>query len=535
MSLNKGSIAIVLHAHLPFVRHPEYPRFLEEDWFFEAVIETYIPIISMLERLVKDGIRPALTISLSPTLCAMLEDDLLEKRCRQYLENRMELIEEEISKIGDHGPAAETAKMYRELFSQAYSIMNKYSGDLITPFKQLQQAGQIEVITCSATHALLPLIIHPESLRAQITAAADDYNDRFNRKTKGFWLPECGYDHRIPQFLKLAGVKYFFSESHTINYSRPRPKMGIYAPLKTPSGVMTLGRDAESAREVWSSKFGYPGDPAYREFYKDLGFDADYDYIKPYLHPDGVRRSIGIKYHRITGTVDLAGKELYDPSLARAAAEKHALDFIKKRLKQADDIYAEKGIRPIITGTYDAELFGHWWFEGPLFLENVLRKIRQERAPLQVALPSECIETYPQPQEAEPEISSWGDRGYFEPWANGSNDWIYPPIIASSEKMIEAANRFRHQNLSYLETRALNQAARETLLAQSSDWAFLMNVGTHPEYAAGRVRLHCKNSARLISMVTDKCMDERELQQMEAKNNIFPRMDFRIFASASAF
>jgi len=323
MSLNKGSIAIVLHAHLPFVRHPEYPRFLEEDWFFEAVIETYIPIISMLERLVKDGIRPALTISLSPTLCAMLEDDLLEKRCRQYLENRMELIEEEISKIGDHGPAAETAKMYRELFSQAYSIMNKYSGDLITPFKQLQQAGQIEVITCSATHALLPLIIHPESLRAQITAAADDYNDRFNRKTKGFWLPECGYDHRIPQFLKLAGVKYFFSESHTINYSRPRPKMGIYAPLKTPSGVMTLGRDAESAREVWSSKFGYPGDPAYREFYKDLGFDADYDYIKPYLHPDGVRRSIGIKYHRITGTVDLAGKELYDPSLARAAAEKH--------------------------------------------------------------------------------------------------------------------------------------------------------------------------------------------------------------------
>ncbi len=532
---SKGSLAIVLHAHLPFVRHPEHPHFLEEDWFFEAVAETYIPLITMLERLARDGIRPGLTISLSPTLCAMLEDELLGKRTREYLENRLELAEEEMARIGS-GPQAKAAKMYQELYGQALSVMDRYSGDLITPFKQAQQAGQIELITCSATHAVLPLIAHPESIRAQVSVAEEDYHDRFNRKSRGFWLPECAYDQRVPSFLKLSGLEYFFMESHGIKYSRPGPRFGVYAPVKTPCGVNAFGRDSESARQVWSAMSGYPGDPDYREFYRDLGFDGDHEYLRPYLHSDGVRRAVGIKYHRITGRgVELSKKELYDPDKARAKAEIHALDFLKKRMKQIDEIHSSKEVRPLIVGTYDAELFGHWWFEGPIFLESIIRNLRQERIPMQIVTPSEFLENCPEPQETNPETSSWGDNGYFESWVNDSNDWIYPRVIAAAEKMTEAANRFRHQDLNHVERGALKQAARELLLAQSSDWGFLMNVGSHSDYASARVIEHCKNTQELCRQVFEKRVDEDALRKLESKNNIFPRIDFRVFASASTF
>ncbi|MFH1620408.1 MAG: 1,4-alpha-glucan branching protein domain-containing protein, partial [bacterium] len=250
---------------------------------------------------------------------------------------------------------------------------------------------------------------------------------------------------------------------------------------------------------------------------------------------DGVRRALGIKYHRITGKVDLSMKDLYDPDAAAETAYRHASDFLKKRMAQAEEVYAAKGIKPVITGTYDAELFGHWWFEGPLFLENIIRMIRQERLPLQMILPSEFLDSCPEPQETSPDISSWGDNGYFEPWLNDSNDWIYPRIFSATEKMIEAATRLIHQDLSHLENRALNQAARELMLAQSSDWSFLMHVGSHSDYAAGRVEGHCRNTHELIGRVFEKKIDEKQLKELETKNNIFPRLDFRIFASTSAF
>ena len=154
---------------------------------------------------------------------------------------------------------------------------------------------------------------------------------------------------------------------------------------------------------------------------------------------------------------------------------------------------------------------------------------------MQIVTPSEFLETCPEPQETNPETSSWGDNGYFESWVNDSNDWIYPRVIAASEKMTEAANRFRHQDLNHIERGALKQAARELLLAQSSDWGFLMNVGSHSEYASARVIEHCKNTRELCSQVFEKRVDENALRELESKNNIFPRIDFRVFASASTF
>ncbi|MBU2574391.1 MAG: DUF1957 domain-containing protein [Elusimicrobia bacterium] len=532
---SKGSLLFLLHAHLPYVNHPEHADFLEENWFFEGVVETYIPLISMLESLVKDGIRPGIAVSISPTLGAMLENETLEGKLARYIKTRLELIDKELVRVENDPALLKIVRLYARLYEEAAGIIHTYSGDLITPLKQLQHAGHIEILTTSATHSILPLLARPEALRAQVAAAADDYMDRFNTKAAGFWLPECAYDPRLQTWLKLSGFEYIFTESHAVEFSEAAPRNGVYSAYRTPNGINVFARDAESSKEVWSAKFGYPGDPAYREFYRDLGYDADYDYIKPYLSEDGKRRPLGLKYHRITGDVDLAGKLIYDPDEAQRAAERHAADFLERRMRQVEEIHSSKGIKPVIVGCYDAELFGHWWFEGPTFLECVLRKIRQDRLPLQFVTPSEYLNSAQEPPELNPQISSWGEKGYFDPWLNEKNDFVYPEVLAVTDKMIETANRFRNHDLSLLAARALNQAAREVLLAQSSDWPFLLYIGSHAQYAAARVEGHVAGAARLLAEVLEKKIDEKALAGLEKKNNIFPRLDFRLFASVSKF
>ncbi len=530
---SRGSLMFLLHAHLPYVNHPQESSFLEENWFFEAVVETYVPIIVSLERLAADGIRPGIAVSISPTLGAMLENEALEDKLANYIESRLELIEKELARAKDEPALLRNVKLYQRLYSQAADVMHKYSGDLITPLKALQHAGQIEIITTAATHAVLPLMTRPEAVRAQLSVAVEDYIDRFNRKPSGFWLPECAYEPRLNSYLKLSGFNYIFTESHSVELAGA--PNGVYSPYRTSNGVGLFARDAASSSEVWSAKFGYPGDPAYREFYRDLGYDGDYEYVRPYLGSDGIRRPLGLKYHRITGGPDLAAREYYDPEAAMARVEAHASDFLARRMKQTDDFYAAKGSRPLIVSCYDAELFGHWWFEGPAFLETVIRKIRAERLPLQFVTPSEYLNSCQEPAELTPVVSSWGENGYFDPWVNETNDFIYPAVYAATDKMIETANRFRNQDLPSLSQRALNQAARETLLAQSSDWAFLLYIGSHAEYAKGRLEDHAANAVKLLSEVIEKRIDEQALAALEQKNCLFPRLDFRIFASVSRF
>ena len=533
---SRGSLMFLLHAHLPYVNHPQDSSFLEESWFFEAVVETYVPLISVLERLAGEGIRPGVAVSISPTLGAMLENEALEAKLGLYVESRLELLGRELERAKDDPALLRTVQLYHELYSEAAGLLHKYSGDLITPLKALQHAGQIEILTTSATHAVLPLLARPEAVRAQLAVAAEDYTDRFNCKPAGFWLPECAYEPRLNSYLKLSGFGYTFAESHAVESAAAQAPNGVYSPYRTSNGLGLFARDAASSREVWSSRFGYPGDPAYREFYRDLGYDGDYEYVRPYLGSDGIRRPLGLKYHRITDSgADLSAKQYYDPDAALARVEAHAADFLERRLKQTDDFYAARGARPLIVSCYDAELFGHWWFEGPAFLEAVIRKIRVDRLPLQFVTPTEYLNSCQEPPELSPGMSSWGENGYFDPWVNETNDFIYPAVYAATDKMIETANRFRNQDLNGSSLRALNQAARETLLAQSSDWAFLLYIGSHADYAKGRLEDHAANALRLLGEVIEKKVDEQALAELERRNSLFPRIDFKIFASVSRF
>ncbi|MHC4592498.1 MAG: glycoside hydrolase family 57 protein [Planctomycetota bacterium] len=523
-------LLLVLHGHLPYVRHPEHEGFLEEDWFYEAVAETYVPLLHTLENLAADGVPFRLTLSLSPTLCEMLSNELLQQRCVRYLAQHVELAEREVvSKAGTAFSAA--TQMYRDHYRAVHrTFAERCERQLLRGFTELAENGSVELIGSAATHAILPLASTQQACVAQVAAGLRNFGKHFGRQPLGFWLPECAYAPGLDEVLAEAGMQFFFLDTHGLLLAEPRPPLGVFAPLATPAGMFAFGRDPESSKQVWSADEGYPGDAVYREFHRDLGFDAQLSYLLPYLHADGGRRHLGFKYHRVTGEVPLAEKAPYQVRAAAERAVLHAAHFVACRAEQGARIRNATGLDPVIVSPYDAELFGHWWWEGLQFIDNVFRLVAA-RDDLVCVAPSEYLRARPRSTEqaGAPARSSWGNGGYFDVWVNRANDWVYPRLHRAEAAMIQAAKAAPSPN--GLLGRALNQCARSLVLAQSSDWPFLMFAGTAREYAVKRFEDLIGRFDDLIERVRAGRIDADLVERYEWLDDAFPEMDYRIFAA----
>lgn len=528
----EGHLLLVLHCHLPHVRHPDHDDFLEEDWFYEAVSESYVPLLLMTERLEADGVPCAFTLALSPTLCEMLSNELLRARCTRYLDRHVELAQKEVARCAGT-PFEPAARMYdAHYLAVRDTFAGRLRGGLLPAFAELWRRGLVELIGSAATHALLPLLATPESRRAQVSVGLKNFEKHFGRRPAGFWLPECAYEPGVDRLLADAGAGYFFMDTHGVLLAEPRPPLGVFAPVATPAGPLAFGRDVETSQQVWSADEGYPGDPEYREFYRDLGFDAPPDRVAACVPPDRARRYLGFKYHRVTGDVPLERKEPYRPAAAAQRAREHAAHFVRQRLDQVTRIRRATGVAPLIVAPYDGELFGHWWLEGVQFLEQVFRLLADQDA-VACTTPSAWLERHAggrAAQAAQPAPSTWGDRGYYEPWLNGSNDWIYRPLRRAEAAMAEAARSM--QDASGLARRALNQCARHLMIAQGSDWPFLIYTGTARGYAERRFRDQIERFNRLMGQVRAGRVVASDVQTCEWLDDPFPEMDYRAFAPA---
>lgn len=524
-----GYLALVLHAHLPYVRHPEFDEFLEEDWLFEAITETYVPLVRVFDGLIRDSVEFRITMSITPTLASMLADPLLQSRYMRHINRLVELAEKEIERTRFHKEFHDLALMYHWKFSAARDIFaNRYSGNLLNAFREFQEKGFLEIITSGATHGFLPLMqSNQNAVRAQIKTGVAVYEKHFGRKPRGIWLPECGFYPGLEEILRDEGIRYFIVDTHAVLHAEPRPKYGVFAPVFTPAGVAAFGRDTESGRQVWSAEEGYPGDGDYRDFYRDIGFDLNFDYIKDYVQSTGLRKMTGVKYHRITGKTN--DKQAYNQYVAMEKAASHAGNFMFNREKQVEHLSGVMGDRPpLIVSPYDAELFGHWWYEGPDWLNFLLRKMHHDQGTIKTITPSEYLEKFPKNQKCMPTMSSWGYKGYSEVWLEGSNDWLYRHMTKAADRMTNLAVRFPMPSDGC--RRALNQAARELLLAQGSDWAFIMKTGTMVDYAVKRTKDHLYRFNRLADQAENGRVDHEWLGQIEEMDNLFAEIDYRIYA-----
>ncbi|WP_246945901.1 1,4-alpha-glucan branching protein domain-containing protein [Bacillus pinisoli] len=496
---------LVLHAHLPYVRHKEANR-LEERWLYEAITECYIPLLWNLEK----GMNASYTISFSPPLMEMLADPLVQRRYIQHIDNTKSLIKNEYGHVKTE-EEQKLAAYYDERFTKIRETFLKWNQNLLSGFRYYFELGQIECITSSATHTFLPYLETEQGLHMQISHGISCFEKHFGIRPKGMWLPECAFTPGLDKTLHMEGIQYTFVDEHALLHADPTPKYGVGAPVYSPHGVALFGRNQALSNYIWSSSFGYPGDPNYREFYRDIAYERDWDYIKPYVHPEGIRIDSGLKYHRITGQTEW--KEFYDPRAASTAVKKHAHHFRTVLL----DHFTRKGDQSfpphIVTLPFDAELFGHWWFEGPEWIHELFAYPLSQ---VEAITPSEFLQRHFRDIEtAHISFATWGRDGYGDVWLNHKNEWMYRHLHYMEKKLIELTAT---QNIETpLVKKAVQQLAREWMLATSSDWAFIVDNESASQYAANRCHEHIERFDYLVERVEQGEVTEELLTKLESE------------------
>ncbi len=519
--LAKGELALVLHAHLPYVRSNE-PGSLEEDWYFQALMECYLPLLRMLEEAYSRHQNPKITIGLSPTLVTLFRDEDLKSRFPKWIRNRLALLKDELEKdfLGASSNSSIAARHLELKIKKQLSDWSLCNGDLISRFKKLQISGVVDLLTCAATHGYLPLLReNPEAIKCQLETAFKEHLRCFKNKPLGIWLPECAYYEGLDFYLREAGFRYAILDGHGLLHAKPRPRYGLYAPICTKNGVAFFGRDSESTLPVWSAKEGYPGNSSYREFHRDLGWDLPLETIKKIGINEA--RPLGLKLHKVTGrNTPLNKKAFYEPNIAAKQTKEHANQYLFSRGVQLNRLRLSMGHKPLLVAPFDAELFGHWWFEGPDFLSELYKQA--ENMEIKFTHLRDVLNQNPKLQLCDPSPSSWGQGGYHNYWLNENNDWVVIQWNKASKSMTKILeNEISDQN----QIRIIKQALRELLLSQSSDWSFILRAGTTTDLAKNRINRHLNRFWFLISVIENKKeLTISDLERIENEDFIFPEI-----------
>ena len=522
-----NKINLILHAHLPYVRHLEYPKFLEENWLFESLNESYIPLLRMLEKLDHDGVQFQLAMCFSPTLSTMLTDAPLQERFIDYMNLRIELGEKEAERTTREEQATHPMALhYLQECRDNLAFFEACKGNILSGYKRLADKGHIELLTTAATHAFLPVFqSYPNAVRAQVIAGLQTHRRIFGQNSKGFWLPDCGYYPGLDDILSNCGVSWIQLPSHAVVSAKDESRYGGYKPVELPSKVMGFPRNWNITSLVWSNTYGYPCDSDYRDFYRDIGYSLPMGYVRPYIHEPEIRTFTGYKYHAITGKTN--NKRYYDYGKAMSKVVLHADNFLYNIKRYGRGAEATGVKDPVFNLAFDAELFGHRWYEGIRFLELLLRRGAAEPE-VTFTTPMGIILENGETDKIRLNECSWATGGYSDTFVDSSNAWIYRHLFKAIERMGELSNRFPDQGT--LKDRFLNQASRELLLAMSSDWPCIMHDNTSVSYAKKRLENHLGSFNVVYTSMCKNTVNTEWLVNAERRNDIFPDIDYRLFS-----
>jgi len=548
---------LALHSHLPYVlNHGRWPH--GSDWLCEAAIDTYLPLLETLRGLAADGVAAPVTIGFTPVLANQLVSPTFADELEAYFQQRLTACDEAVTAMAGTNDAhlLPLTDYWRDRLQRLRALFRSVNGNLVEPFRALEEAGHIEIMGGAATHGFSPLLARDESVRLQFLLGRAEHERLFGRKPAGCWLPECAYRGRgtwkpVPdapgsgerpgtdEFVAEAGFRYFFTDAHQAAAGTPlsayeddlpmgaerfdlhggraqtKPFAGIIenSPYRTyrlasrgGGRVAALVRDPLASAQVWSRHSGYPGDGTYLEFHK-------------------IRWPGGLKLWRVTGNgVDLGAKQPYDPTAARWRAADHARHFVHlldRIAREEAESDGGGGGSSVVVSPFDTELFGHWWFEGPDFLGEVYRSF----AGLEVrpTTASHHLSEHPPDTALQLAAGSWGANGDYSMWLNDQTVWTWQrlwPLEAAFWDAVPSA-------LASPGARPiLEQAARELLLAQASDWQFIISTGEVEDYAIRRFNLHCDDLERLLAALKKKGKDlasGRALaEELRLRDDVFP-------------
>lgn len=569
-----GFLTFTLHAHLPYVvNHGTWPHGIE--WLHEAAAETYLPLLRVLGNLERDGIALRCNLNLSPILLEQLAHPVFQAEFPKYLERKIVAArEDEAYFLSMSEPGyAETARFWHRYFTGALAHFQKLGGDIIQGFRYFNDKGLIEIITCAATHGYMPLLGTDESVRAQIRTAIETHQRHIGQRPKGIWAPECGYrpaglwSYPVPnadgspaapafdrigveQALSESDIDFFFVDTHLVEEaaqprspydipggnpsrdnpeSRPVEDRRLYQPYYVDGpydkrfAATVFPRDPRTGIQVWSGDFGYPGDGNYLDFHKK-------------------RWPGGHRYWSVTGPrVDMANKQPYNAHLAAERTRSHAEHFVHL-VRETLQSSLNDAIPPILCSPFDAELFGHWWFEGPMWLEAVARILHERPGGLELTTCSRYLERYPRAGFISMHEGSWGAEGTNHVWLNPDTSWTYTHIYPAElyTREVCTAGRWKEEPNQPLAERIVKQLCRELLLLESSDWQFLITTGAARDYAELRFETHNDQFNDIKAIWQYFCAEgniteqqEARLAAIELRDSIFADIDPSFWAAGS--
>jgi len=527
---------LVLHMHVPHVmRHGRWPH--GSDWLMEAVADCYLPLIDIAERLTRERVDAPMTVNITPIVAAQLKDPRFGPELRRFLAQRLEACDVDEQDLGAKGDAAlvNVVRHWRSWYSARMAQFEALDGDVAGAFGRLQRAGRLELMSSAATHGFLPLLARDESIRLQLLVGRDEHERLFGRPAEGCWLPECAYRPRglwaplpevtpcmragIETYLREAGYRFTVVDAHLARAGQPldmyggrgRPPSEDYRVDRSPYGNYSIGagaravralvRDPVATHQVWSRDGGYPGAAPYLEFHK-------------------MRFPGGLQLWSVTGPgVSLGDKQTYDVGAAFDAARFHARHFAHVLNEVARE---SRSVNGVLVAPFDAELFGHWWFEGPEFLAEMYRAMRDRPAIRPVTGSAHVARTTATPLELPP--GSWGRDGDFGFWLNDATVGMWRRMWSLEERFWNVAP----DSLVREDARVvLAQAARSLLLAQSSDWEFMISAGEVADYGETRFAMHAGDAEALVEALEFGEGGERVGRLVDAlaeRDAVFPRV-----------
>lgn len=495
-----AKLCILLHAHLPYVREPLATLPLEEVWLYQNIAECYIPLIQMFNRLIKKHVIPSIAVSISPTLLSMLQQPYYHNRFTEWAHTLCDaaaLLKKKNAK------AQNACDFYSNFITHSLSFFEGIQGQCADAFGDLFKNNYIELLTTAGTHPFLPLYrMYPEFQNLQIMAGIYAFTKTFGKAPIGFWLPELGYYTGIDGYLRQNSIAYTVVNDTSVLFGNTIPKTGNFFPLKTHEGLVVFPRDAVLSMKIWSSNHGYPGNPFYREFHRDAMYEL------PELSPNN--KLLGLKIYAISGNDH---KEYYDYRKAREVIQQHVDDFIATIVQRADEVERVIKRKPVFVLPFDAELFGHWWFEGPLFLELLLETIAS-RDDIACVMPQQLLAC--DMETAQPVESSWGSGNDFSTWYNAT----VRHAVVKLEELLYRFGKILHANQP-----AMQQCARELMLAAASDWQFMISTGSYPDYAHSRFEEHITAAATILDMIEKKKTNSEYINARFGKYPIFEDID----------
>ena len=497
-----GMFALVLHSHLPWLaHHGRWP--VGEEWLYQSWAATYLPVTDVLRRLAAEGRTRMLTLGITPVLAAQLDDPHCLAGMHHWLGN-WQLRAHEAAGMREESYRALGAREHRAASAALEDFETRWRHGGSPVIRELIDTDAIELLGGPLAHPFQPLL-DPRLRAFSLSEGLADAHARWNHRPRGIWGPECGYTPGMENGYAAVGVEHFMVDGPAL-----RGDTSLGRTVRD-SDVVCFGRDLQVSYRVWSPKSGYPGHAAYRDFHT-------------YCHDTGLKPS------RVTGrTVPSHEKAPYDPELASRTVDRHVADFVETVRRRLRSESERIGRDALVVAAFDTELFGHWWFEGPIFLERLLRALPE--AGIEVGTLADAHDRGYVGDPVDLENSSWGSGKDWRVWAGDPvadlvrlND----EVVRTTLDSIDKAREQRGVSVA-LRNRVHDQMLREALLTVSSDWAFMVSKDTAAAYARDRAHKHA-HALREIAEAVGSGRDDRAKRLADGWNradNLFPGLDAR--------